>query len=256
MPATRPPLEAGALLVQRWILARLRHRQFFCLEEVNAAIRTLLVELNERPFKKLEGSRRSAFETLDRPAMRPLPATRYEYAEWKFATVGIDYHVELAGHYYSVPHRLVKQKIDLRSTATTVECFFRGRRVAAHVRSHQRGRHTTLAEHMPEAHRRHSEWSPGRLLNWAAPIGPATGNVVRWQLENRPHPEQGYHACLGLLNLAKRYGEAHLAHSHRRQAQGPVRLRDRPGRRSLRGRTVRPAGPALLLKGEEKGDVH
>ena len=206
----KAPVEAGVLLVQRWILARLRHRQFFSLQELNAAIRALLVEFNERPFKKLEGSRASAFETLDRPAMKPLPATRYEYAEWKAATVGIDYHVELDSHYYSVPHRLVRQKVDVRSTATTVECFFRGRRVAAHARSHQRGRHTTLPEHMPEAHRRHSEWSPGRLLTWAASIGPATRHVVRWQLENRPHPEQGYRACLGLLNLAKRYGEARL----------------------------------------------
>ena len=122
----------SVLLVQRWILARLRNRQFFSLDELNAAIRELLIDLNNRPFKKLEGCRRSAFETIDRPAMKALPTTRYEFAEWKKAIVNIDYHVELDGHYYSVPHSLVRQKLELRFTATTVECFFKGKRVAAH----------------------------------------------------------------------------------------------------------------------------
>ena len=194
------------LLAQRWIVARLRNRQFFSLAELNAAIRTLLIDLNHRPFKKLEGCRASAFASIDRPAMMPLPPERYEFAEWKSATVNIDYHVELAGHYYSVPHHLVRHKLDVRFTATTVECFFKGKRVAAHARSNSRGRHTTLAEHMPESHRRHQQWTPGRLLNWALSIGPGTRDVVRWQLENRPHPEQGYRACLGLLNLARHYG--------------------------------------------------
>lgn len=215
-PQDKAAVEAGVLLVQRWILARLRHRQFFSLEALNAAIRELLVDLNQRPFQKLEGCRQSAFETLDLPAMKPLPSTRYEYAEWKQAIVNIDYHVEIAGHYYSVPHALVKQKVEVRFTASTVECFFKGRRVAAHARSRSRGRHTTVAEHMPEAHRKHREWSPGRLLNWALAIGQATRDVVAWQLDNRPHPEQGYRACLGLLNLAKHYGDARLEAACRR----------------------------------------
>ncbi len=200
----------SVLLVQRWILARLRNRQFFSLEELNAAIRELLIELNNRPFKKLDGCRASAFETIDRPAMRPLPEHRYEFAEWKNVTVNIDYHVDITGHYYSVPHNLVHQKIEARFTAATVECFFKGKRVAGHARSHLRGHHTTLPEHMPESHRRHQEWTPGRLLNWGLSIGPGTRNVVQWQLQNRPHPEQGYRACLGLLNLAKRYGASRL----------------------------------------------
>jgi transposase len=215
-PRDKAPVEASVLLVQRWVLARLRNRQFFCLEELNAAIHTLLRELNRRPFKKLEGCRQSAFEAIDRPAMKPLPTTRYEFAEWKLASVGIDYHVEAAGHYYSVPHSLVKQRIELRLTATTLECFFKGRRVASHVRSAKRGGYTTLPEHMPESHRKHMQWTPGRLLNWALSIGPGTRDVVRWQLENRPHPEQGYRACLGLLNLVKRYGEQRLEAACRR----------------------------------------
>lgn len=185
-------VEMSVLVVQRWILARLRNRQFFSLAALNNAIAELLVDLNRRAFKKLPGCRASVFESLDRPAMQPLPATRYEYAQWLKARAGVDYHVQADFHYYSVPHALVRQEILVRLTATAVECFFKGRRVAAHVRSYARGKHTTIAEHMPEAHRRHMEWTPGRLL------------------ENRPHPEQGYRACLGLLNLAKTYGEQRL----------------------------------------------
>lgn len=215
-PRDKAAVEAGVLLVQRWILARLRNRPFFTLAELNAAVSALLIDLNNRPFKKLEGSRSSAFASIDRPAMAGLPAMRYEYAEWKAAIVNIDYHVEIDGHYYSVPHSLVRLKLEVSFSATTIECFFKGKRVAAHVRSHLRGRHTTLAEHMPESHRKHSEWSPGRLLNWALGIGPGTRDVVKWQLENRPHPEQGYRACLGLLNLAKHYGPGRLEAACRR----------------------------------------
>jgi transposase len=215
-PRDKAPVEAGVQLVQRWILARLRNRQFFSLAELNAAIRPLLDELNNRPFKKLQGSRRSAFEAIERPAMGALPAQRYEFAQWKKALVGIDYHVEVAGHYYSVPHSLVKQRVDVRITASIVECFFKGKRAASHARSAKRGGHTTLADHMPESHRKHMQWTPGRLLNWALSIGPATREVVKWQLENRPHPEQGYRACLGLLNLAKHHGEARLEAACRR----------------------------------------
>ena len=209
-PRDKAAVEQSVLLIQRWILARLRNRQFFSLAELNAAISALLEDLNKRAFKKLDGCRASLFEAIDRPAMRPLPEHRYEFAEWKSATVNIDYHVDIAGHYYSVPHKLVRQKIEVRFTATTIECFFKGKRVAAHARSNIRGRHTTIPEHMPESHRRHQDWTPGRLLHWGLSIGPGTRNVVQWQLENRPHPEQGYRACLGLLNLAKHYGESRL----------------------------------------------
>ncbi len=208
--------ETHVLVVQRWILARLRNRQFFALAELNAAIAQLLVELNHRAFKKLPGCRASAFEAIDRPAMKPQPEQRYEYAEWLKAKVYIDYHVEADGHYYSVPHQLVGQYVHVRMTASAIECLFKGRRLAAHVRSYARGKHTTLPEHMPESHRRHMQWTPGRLLNWGQKIGPGTRGVVQWQLENRPHPEQGYRACLGLLNLARTYGEGRLEAACRR----------------------------------------
>jgi len=209
-------VEMSVLVVQRWILARLRNRQFFSLHELNAAISQLLTDLNSRPFKKLPGSRASAFESIDRPAMKPLPPTRYEYAEWIKAKVNIDYHAEADRHWYSVPHPLVGEYVMVRSTDSTVECFFKGSRVAAHVRSYLKGKHTTLAEHMPAAHRKHMKWTPARLLNWGQNIGVGTRAVVQWQLDHRPHPEQGYRACLGLLNLSKTYGEDRLEAACRR----------------------------------------
>jgi transposase len=212
----KPAVESGVLLVQRWILARLRNRQFFSLGELNLAISQLLIDLNQRAFKKLEGSRASAFESIDRPAMRALPATRYEYAEWHKAKVGVDYHVEVDHHYYSVPHALVGQHVMVRFTATVIECCFKGQRVAAHGRSYVRGKHTTTPEHMPKAHRRHMEWTPGRLLSWAQKIGAGTRAVVQWQFDHRPHPEQGYRSCLGLLNLSRTYGEERLEAACRR----------------------------------------
>jgi leucyl-tRNA synthetase len=181
--------------MRQWVL-RITEYADRLLEDLN------LVEWPPSKYEmQLDGCRRSVFEAIDRPAMQPL--TRYEFAEWKKVIVNIDYHIDVTGHYYSVPHSLVRQKVEARFTATTVECLFKGRRVATHARSSQRGRHTTVAEHMPESHRKHMQWTPGRLLNWALDIGPATRDVVRWQLENRPHPEHGYRVCLGLLSLAK-----------------------------------------------------
>jgi len=214
-PRDKAKVEVGVLVAERWILARLRHRRFFSLAELNAAIRPLLEDLNARPFKKLPGCRRSAFETLDQPALKPLPATSYEYAEWKAQTLWIDYHVEVDGHYYSAPHALVRQKLDIRFTRTRVEIWFKGNRVAHHPRSSRAG-HTTIPEHMPKSHRAHAEWSPGRLLNWGLSIGPRTRDVIRWQLEHRAHPEQGYRACLGLLRLSKDYSRARLEAACRR----------------------------------------
>ena len=209
-PRDKPKVEQGVLLVSRWVLARLRHRRFFSLEELNAAIGALMVDLNERPFKRLPGNRRTAFETLDRPAMKALPPVPYEYALWKRATVGIDYHVDVERHYYSVPHALVGHEVEVRFSATTVECFHKARRVAVHVRSYQVGAHTTLSEHMPKAHRAHAEWHPSRLIRWAGTVGPATQAVVEYQLTHKPHPEQGYRACLGVMALAREYGPERL----------------------------------------------
>jgi transposase len=209
-PKDKPKAELTVLLVCRWVLARLRHQRFFSLEELNAAIQPLIVELNERPFQKLPGCRRSVFEALDRPAMRPLPPTPYVYAEWKRVRAAFDYHVDVDRHYYSVPHPLVGQELWARFSAATVEVFHRSVRVASHVRSHQRGVHTTLPQHMPRAHREHAEWTPTRLINWGASIGANTCAVVEHLLKSKPHPEQGYRACLGLLSLARQYGQARL----------------------------------------------
>jgi len=209
-PQDKAKVEVAVQVVERWILARLRHHRFFSLAELNAAIATLLEELNRRPFKKLDGCRRDWFERLDAPVLKPLPATAYELATFKACRVNIDYHVEIDAHYYSVPHSLVRQQVEARLTRSTVEIVFRGRRVASHPRSSRRGAFTTVAEHMPAAHRAHREWSPGRLLNWAASIGVSARELVHRILDSKPHPEHGYRACLGLLSAGRKYGHARL----------------------------------------------
>lgn len=209
-PQDKAKVEVGVQIVERWILARLRHWRFFSLAELNQAIAGLLVELNQRPFKKLPGTRQSCFEAIDRPALSPLPATPYEVAEFKRCRVNIDYHIEVEGHYYSVPHSLVRHEVEARVTETTVEILFRNRRIASHLRSPRRGAHTTVDEHMPASHRAHREWTPGRLLHWAQTIGPHTRTLVDHLLTHKPHPEMGYRACLGLLSLARKYGDGRL----------------------------------------------
>jgi len=215
-PRDKAKAEAGVLLVERWILAALRNRTFFSLQEVNREIARLLERLNARPFKKLPGSRRELFEQLDRPALRPLPAQPYEFAEWKKVRVNIDYHVEIDGHYYSVPYQLLKTTLEARYSERTVECFHKGQRVASHVRSHRKGRHTTVPEHMPTSHRSYAEWTPQRLVRWAAKTGPATASVVQSILERRAHPQQGFRSCLGIMRLGKSFGEERLEAACRR----------------------------------------
>ena len=209
-PRDKPKVEGSVLLVQRWILARLRNRRFFSLAELNAAISLLLIDLNQRPFKKLPGCRRSAFELLDAPVLRPLPAARFVISRWKIARVNVDYHVEFEAHYYSVPHRLVGTKLDVRVTGTLLECFASNQRVAGHAVSTVCGGFTTTPEHMPASHRAHLEWTPAKLIAWGQRIGVSTAAVVSWQLEHRPHPEQGYRAYLGLLALVHKYSAERL----------------------------------------------
>ncbi len=210
-PKDKAKVEAGVLVATRWILARLRHERFFSLAALNARIAALLEDLNTRPMRLYRASRRDLFERLDRPALRPLPAEPFVPGDWKLdARVSIDYHVELDGHYYSVPHALLHELVDARRTAATVELFHRGQRVAAHVRSYVRGTHTTDPAHMPKAHQHHREWTPSRFITWAGTIGPETAALVVAILADRPHPEQGYRSCLGILRLAKRYGDARL----------------------------------------------
>lgn len=208
-PRDKAKAEVAVQVVERWILARLRNQTFFSLDELNRAIAELLPLLNERPFKKLPGSRRALFEQLDRPALAPLPAQPYVFGVWKKARVHIDYHVELDGHYYSVPYQLVRTQIEARLTAHTVEIFHRGKRVASHRRANKHG-HTTVAAHMPRPHREYAEWTPRRLIAWANKTGPATGALIAQILERRRHPQQGFRSCLGILRLGKRYGEARL----------------------------------------------
>jgi transposase len=210
-PRDKAKIEVAVQVAERWILARLRHETFFSLAALNARIAELLADLNARPMRLYRASRRDLFARLDQPALRPLPAEAFVYSAWKVGTrVSIDYHIELHGHYYSVPYALIHAQVDARLTATTVELFHRGQRVAAHRRSVVRGQHTTDPAHMPKAHQRHLEWTPSRLIDWAHTIGPQTAALVEAILADRPHPEQGYRSCLGILRLAQGYGPARL----------------------------------------------
>jgi transposase len=209
-PRDKAKVEAGVLVVERWILARLRKLTFFSLAELNREIRRLLDQLNDRPFQKLDGTRRSLFESLERAALLPLPEQRYEFARWKKARVNIDYHIDLDGHDYSVPHTLTRAQVDVRITATTVEILHGGRRVAAHPVGLKRGGYTTEPTHRPKAHQKHLEWTPSRIVAWAEKTGPRTAELTHRILESRPHPEQGYRACLGLMRLGQKYSADRL----------------------------------------------
>ena len=238
-PKDKPKVEVSVQIAQRWILAALRHRTFFTLADLNAAIRDRVDAINDRPMKAVGVSRRALFEQLDRPALRPLPATRYELAEWKPCRVNIDYHVEVDHNFYSVPYQLVHARVEARVTRRTVEVFSKGRRVASHARLTGRGRFATQVEHMPRAHRAHAEWTPSRLIAWAEQSGPATGRFVAGILERRPHPEQGYRACLGLMRLGRR--------PRRRSPRGRLSPRRAAPLVSLSHRRTHshpPAGPA------------
>lgn len=225
-PRDKAKVEVGVQIVERWVLARLRKMTFFSLADLNAAIRQLLDALNNKPFKKLPGSRHSQFEALERTVLKPLPIRAYEYAEWKKARVNLDYHIEIGGHYYSVPHSLIKRQLDVRITATSIECFLNNQRVAVHPRSDRKGDQSTIVEHMPKSHRAHREWSPDRFLNWATTIGPHTRDLVDHLLTNRPHPEMGFRSCLGLLSLEKRFGNERLeaACHHALALSSPTRM--------------------------------
>lgn len=209
-PRDKAKVEVGVQIAQRWILARLRNESFLSLEALNARIAELLDDLNERTMRLYGMSRRALFERLDQPALRPLPAERFVYAEWKRCRVNVDYHVEVDHHYYSVPHALIHEEVEARYSMMTVEVFHRGQRVASHQRSRERGRHTTVADHMPKAHQKHLEWTPSRIVNWAQTIGVKTAALATAILHERKHPEQGYRSCLGILRLGKRYGNDRL----------------------------------------------
>jgi len=225
-PRDKASAESSVQVVTRWVLARLRHHRFDTVAQVDAAIAELLPSLNQRPFQKLPGSRASVFVELDAPALMALPPQRYELARFKTVKVHIDYHVEIDGHRYSVPHALVGQALEARLTRHGVELLLRGQRVAAHARSDRRGGFTTVDAHMPAAHRAHLEWTPQRLIDWAQRVGIACGELVTRLLQTFKHPEHGYRSCLGLLSLSRRYGNARLeAACERALALGTFRYR-------------------------------
>lgn len=210
-PKGKAKVEAGVLIAQRWILARLRHRRFFSLGELNEAIAELLEELNTRRFQKLPGTRREAFETLDRPSMKALPLRRFELAQRKCTRANIDYHVEFDDRYYSVPFNLRQQPIEIRATTSVLECFHRGSRVASHHRSYARkGTAITRPEHRPQSHQDYGDWPPERMLAWALQFGPHVEEVVRRTLARYPHPEMGYRPVLGILRCADKHGAARM----------------------------------------------
>ena len=209
-PRDKAKVESAVLLIERWIIAALRHRRFFSLEELNEAIRELLPRLNHRPFRKREGSRASLFETLDRPALQPLPATAFDLSQWSRARVNIDYHIAFDTNFYSVPYNLVQELVEVRSTPTTIEIFHKQQRVASHLRGRGHGQLVTNAEHRPKSHQAHMEWSPSRMVNWARTVGPHTAQVFERILADKPHPEMGYRSCLGIIRLAKQYSIARV----------------------------------------------
>ncbi|HEX4216701.1 MAG TPA: hypothetical protein VIA06_25575 [Candidatus Dormibacteraeota bacterium] len=210
-PRDKAAVEVGVQVVERWVLAPLRNHRFFSLGELNQAIKEKLEEVNGRQFRGLPTSRRDLFEEIERAALRPLPATRYEFTEIRKATANIDYHVQFDDHFYSLPHRLVRQKVEVWATASTVEIYHRGHRVASHAREYGRRRYITDPAHRPASHRAHLEWTPSRLIEWAGTVGPEVAAVAEQILLSRPHPEHGYRACLGLMSLSRRYGSDRLA---------------------------------------------
>ena len=222
-PRDKAKVEVGVQIVQRWVLACIRNETFASLERLNERIRELLVILNARVMRRYGKSRAELFASLERPVLGALPVESFAYADWKKATVNIDYHVVFDEHFYSVPYALVHEEVWVRATATSVEVLLDGRRVASHLRSFQRGRHTTVREHMPRSHRDHAEWTPSRILGWAEQTGPETRALCDAILRDRPHPEQGFRSCLGILRLGKRYGaerlESACARANRAQAR-------------------------------------
>ena len=205
-PKDKAKVESAVQLVQRWILAVLRHHTFFSLAELNDSIRTQLERLNARPMQKLGVSRRELYEKLDQPVLKSLPGNRYELSTWKPCRVNLDYHVEVGGSYYSVPYQLIDERVEVRTTKAMVEVVFKGKRVASHRRRKAKGELVTEPAHMPSSHRKHLEWTPSRLIDWASKNGPATGKLVSEILHRRRHPEQGFRACLGVMRLGRHHG--------------------------------------------------
>ena len=203
-------VEVGVQVAERWIIAALRHQKFFRLADLNHAIRELLERLNQRPFKKREGSRASVFAAVERNALRALPAEPFDMSQWSYARVNIDYHIAFDANFYSVPYTLVQERLEVRATPTTIEIFHKGQRVASHVRGHGREQVFTQREHRPKSHQAHLEWTPSRMVHWAEQIGPHTAKLFERILAEKPHPEMGYRSCLGIIRLAEEFSAARM----------------------------------------------
>jgi transposase len=226
-PRDKAKVESAVQVAQRWIVAALRHRKFFSLEELNVAIRELLGKLNHRPFRKREGTRASVWEAIDKPALKPLPREPFDLSEWSRARVNIDYHVAFDANFYSVPYNLVHEVVEIRSTPTTVEILHKGTRVASHLRSRERGKAVTIHEHRPKSHREHLQWTPSRMVHWAGTIGPHTARLFERIMANQPHPESGYRGCLGIIRLAGKYSPQRVeAASERALLAGACRYKN------------------------------
>jgi len=225
-PRDKAVVESAVQVTQRWIVAALRHRKFFSLEEANQAVGELLHRLNHRPFRKREGSRASVFEALDKPALKPLPSESFDMSAWSWARVNIDYHVAFDANLYSVPYNLVQEVVEIRSTPTTVEILHKGARVASHLRGRGRGLAVTNHQHRPKSHQAHLEWTPSRLVHWAQTIGPHTAQLFERMMADKPHPEMGYRGCLGVIRLAGKYSPARMeAAAERALLTGACRYR-------------------------------
>ena len=253
-PKDKAKVEVAVQVVQRWILARLRHETFFTLPDLNRRIGELVVELNQRPMRDYGGkSRRELYEIVDKPALSPLPTERFEMCEWKTARVNVDYHVVVDGSYYSIPHALVHEQVDVRTTARIVEVFHKAQRVASHTRCVRPGSYSTESSHMPRAHQEALAWPPSRLMAWADSIGKNVGLLVRAILESRRHPEQGYRPCLGILRLSRVYGKERLERASQRAHMAGARsyrhvvaiLKNGLDQAPLTDQTDRPSRPAI-----------
>ena len=215
-PRDKAKVEVAVQIVERFVLAKLRNHTFFSLAELNAAIRDCVAAINGKVMRCMGRSRAELLDTLDRPALKPLPNEPYAYAEWKRARVAPDYHIEIADHFYSVPSKLIRDVVEARITSATVEIFHKGHRVASHPFSAVRNSHTTTPEHMPSAHRRYAEWTPAKMMDEAAKIGPATVALFEAIMKAKPHPEQGFRSCLGIISLVKMHGPGRVEAACRR----------------------------------------
>lgn len=209
-PRDKAKVEGTVLIVERWILARLRNRRFFSVADLNTAIAELLDDLNNRTMRHAGKSRRQLFEEIEREALAPLPQKPFEYAEWKSAKVHPDYHVEVDKTFYSVPHHLIGQQVTIRLTHRVVEIFHDHKRIASHLRSSQRTGHVTINAHMPKSHQRYAGITPASLIERARKIGTNVGVLVERVMRDRPHPEHGYRAAMGILDLSRRYDRLRL----------------------------------------------